>query len=1092
MPDKTKKSTERIFGKYRLVKLAGTGGMGEVWLARDADGKDVAIKIMIAGENAHEQLIDRFTRESDMMKYLDHRNICHIIEYGVYQKTQYIAMDFLDGVGLDKILYMHPSIIRELNIHEVVNIANGKRITDDNSFSTPATTVMHDGISTYKKEDDRPGLSEKQTLALFDGILAGMEFAHGKGIIHRDIKPSNVMILQSGEPVLMDFGLAKFVTDDVDLTRSHQVMGTIDFMSPEQAISAKNVDELSDIFSLGALLYYMVTGKKWFISQGDLLSDSHQIQVKYPKPPRKVYGNISKELETIILKAMEHEPKRRYQTVSAFREDIKRYQRGDSIRAKRQSLTYKLKRKAKKNKTLAIATVIILLLLLTTGVTFWVQKIKELATWGKPVFVERFEDNSWKKNWVIKEGNFKVENGRLITKNGKGNAFFIFYNKKLHGSVAIEFEGKFLKGANACDLSVCWTNDFNNIFRSSYLFQAGGNFNIQCSILRKKNTVALIPIKLKVGQKYKIRAEIDGNMLYLHIDGGKIIEYKDMFPITTGYIGFYSHAAGDAFDNVKIYRKGVAERISSLDIGDSYYSRGDYPNATLEYTKVIHSHKGKEIAYVASHKKALALFNSGKKAEAKQKWKLLLNVPFLEIQYYARLMLTEFAFEKFQDEDVLKELEQLYREGSPSIKQMVGEHLASFAHRSEYNASINYRKKYNQLFPNNFHHNYLNFLYTYEHLYYNGNFSKSLQLMESYFSSHAKDKDRHQLEYMVLALCAKARYLYDAGRKKDFLVAVKKADTYAKTHFKVNERYYFIAKMQTLFVLLNEKQYDKVEKELNKILEKSPNIDQYKTDLSTTIKGRLYTIKGEYNNAIAFFDQKLKSKKYSKTVKKRILRSKIKNLLIMKKYKLALAEIDFYSFNFQRIVWKGILKSISNHLNEAISIFDNDKWSYKWKFQYCQFQKGLALYYNNDERIDNFLNEFTAKRKRNGDRYRKYAMLFQALKYIQKNKTNEANILLQKLSKTTEKNVKAVASLILGEINQKELFKIENRPWQKSVVWYFLGEYYLAKKDLQNAKKCFKRAKENFFLKINISMPFTFDCIIYINARLEQLKKIKQ
>ena len=151
------------------------------------------------------------------------------------------------------------------------------------------------------------------------------------------------------------------------------------------------------------------------------------------------------------------------------------------------------------------------------------------------------------------------------------------------------------------------------------------------------------------------------------------------------------------------------------------------------------------------------------------------------------------------------------------------------------------------------------------------------------------------------------------------------------------------------------------------------------------------------------------------------------------------------------------------------------------------------MYYNDDKLTDDVLSAFTAKRKRIGESYQKYILFFQALRYIKDNKINKADSIIEKLSSDDEKTVKALTSMILGKISQKELFKIENRPWQKSVVWYFLGEYYLAKKDYPQAKSCFKKVKEFCLIAHSAAGAyFTFDCSIYADARLEQLNKINK
>ncbi len=293
-------STSRRFGEYDIVEEIARGGMGVVYLARQRLlRRVVALKVLRSGDNASLEERERLLREAKAAAGLTHPNIVPIHEFSVHQGQPYFTMDFIEGQPLDRLLEKGPVNVRE------------------------AVTVI-------------------------EAVARAISFAHARGIIHRDLKPANIIIDTEGRPMITDFGLAvELSPEDGEgrrMTTAGAVMGTIPYAPPEQA-SGKidQITERSDVYAMGAVLFEMVTGRPPFtgFTQFELM---RRVINQDPPPPRQFNPKVHRDVETIILKCLEKDPRRRYASAKAFADDCQSFLKGEVITARPATLGYRFRR----------------------------------------------------------------------------------------------------------------------------------------------------------------------------------------------------------------------------------------------------------------------------------------------------------------------------------------------------------------------------------------------------------------------------------------------------------------------------------------------------------------------------------------------------------------------------------------------------------------------------------------------------------------------------------------------------------------------------------------------------------------------------
>ncbi len=306
----------RYFGDYELLDEIARGGMGVVYRARQVRlNRTVALKMILAGQFAGEADVQRFQTEAEAAAQLDHPGIVPIFEVGEYEGHHFFSMGLVEGDSL------------------------AARISDG-------------------------PLPPKEAADLVRRIAEAIQYAHDKGVIHRDLKPANILLDQDGQPRVTDFGLAKKVKGDSNLTATGQILGTPSYMPPEQASGRiDQVKESADIYSLGAVLYATLTGRPPFQADNPL-DTLMQVLEREPVSPRMLSPKVPLDLETICLKCLEKDRRRRYESARELTEELQRFLDGKAILARPISRPARAWRWCRRNLVVASLTATVILSLI--------------------------------------------------------------------------------------------------------------------------------------------------------------------------------------------------------------------------------------------------------------------------------------------------------------------------------------------------------------------------------------------------------------------------------------------------------------------------------------------------------------------------------------------------------------------------------------------------------------------------------------------------------------------------------------------------------------------------------------------------------
>ncbi len=372
--------------RYKIKRLVGIGGMAMVFEAEDTFRKmPVAVKVLKKEFAKDDVSVQRFINESKAVSMLSHNNIVKIYDISVKGEHKYIVMEYIDGITLKNY-------------------------------------IEHKGA-----------LSVKETISYSIQILRALEHAHLGGIIHRDIKPQNIMLLKNGQIKVTDFGIAK-LPDAKTLTATDKAIGTVYYISPEQAAGEKGIDRRADLYSVGVMMYEMITGKLPFDAENPVSIALKQINEE-PKPPSALVPTMPKGLEQIILFAMEKDKDKRFQTATQMIDLLIKVRENNGVVFRQKNRSPSKQQKTKKKITMLpiIMGVISAFLLVAIISAFSIIKdvfFSESANEGETVVYSDYVGLDWnetlsaelKKQFKVKvvyEYSDKAENGKILRQDPK-------------------------------------------------------------------------------------------------------------------------------------------------------------------------------------------------------------------------------------------------------------------------------------------------------------------------------------------------------------------------------------------------------------------------------------------------------------------------------------------------------------------------------------------------------------------------------------------------------------------------------------------------------------------------------------------------
>ncbi|MHC4621992.1 MAG: protein kinase domain-containing protein, partial [Planctomycetota bacterium] len=312
-----------MFEGYKILGQIGAGGVGTVWRALQlSTQREVALKVLGAGSFGSERARIRFEREVELTARLEHPNIARIYESGLHRGVYYYTMALFKG----------------------------------------------EDLRTYVRNRELP---QRQILELMRTACQAVQYAHQRGVIHRDLKPANIIVTEDGEPHVLDFGLAKaFLEGDKGMTVSidGQVTGTPAYMSPEQAAGHFDaIDTRTDVYSLGAILFNLLTSQWPYDVSGSYYEVLRNVQEAEPIRPSKIVPHFDGDIEAILLKALAKDPAERYQSVAELGHDLQCWLEGRPVVARSVSTVYLLKKLVLRHRTASIVAGLLLVIIVSTS-----------------------------------------------------------------------------------------------------------------------------------------------------------------------------------------------------------------------------------------------------------------------------------------------------------------------------------------------------------------------------------------------------------------------------------------------------------------------------------------------------------------------------------------------------------------------------------------------------------------------------------------------------------------------------------------------------------------------------------------------------
>jgi len=523
-------------GNYRIIEEIDRGGMAVVYKALQLDlDRIVALKVLPANITLNRKFVDRFRAEAHAIAQLSHSNIVHIYEVTSVDNTHFIAMEYIPGKNL--FYYLNFEKPKLIDVIEIVAI-----------------------------------------------LADALAYAHHQKIVHRDLKLNNVIMKDRLTPMLIDFGLAKALeSDEGGITQTGEIMGSPAYMAPERLQGAPT-DARSDICSLGIMLYEMLTFKNPYLDPRSLHQTAMNVLEAHPIPPRKLVPWLPPEIEAITLKAMHKEKEQRYQTMEEYRDDLRRYQRGEEVQAQAPSIWTKTVHGVRRHWPWVSLGALLMLSVTVIMLILYGQNRKEQPHW-QLVFMDPFDTLHVEDRWYCPPSpdslSWRVKDGQLVS---PGAPSYIRLERPFTRDMRIEFDvraaqhdlfdaGIFLCG-NRPDSGYC--------VRLFPRGRPGAGIAYPGSGLLFSDLNA---IDVPGGRAWHVAVQRRDHAISLSVNDVQTAVVHDFFPpLGEGRqkIGFFAAGAA-AFDNLKIFRLAIPQMTSRTLVAERFWERGDFVSALEEY-----------------------------------------------------------------------------------------------------------------------------------------------------------------------------------------------------------------------------------------------------------------------------------------------------------------------------------------------------------------------------------------------------------------------------------------------------------------------------------------------------------------------------
>lgn len=577
----------RTFGNYTILEEISRGAMGVVYKARQHHlDRVVALKVLLAGEMATEAQVARFRREAQAAAKLRHPAIVPIHEVGVFEGKHFYTMDYIKGRDLSDL------------------IRSGEVTT-------------------------------RRALDIAAQVADALDYAHNRGVIHRDIKPGNIMIDAEDRVHIMDFGLAKQLDSDTKFTRTGTTIGTPAYMPPEQASGeSARVDHRADIYSLGAVLYEMLTSRPPF-SGDTMMNTLIKVLNDEPVPPKRLNPRIHRDIQTIVLKAMEKSPERRYQSMRAFADDIRRFVAGESISARPAGPLYRAWRFVKRHYTAIFATAAVLGIGLTAGVVVFEARrdsdlrarmaLEEGKIIGaqalerrieqqekpavKVVFDDDFKGGELKGRWVVEDNApWRIADDGALEVTAAPFAA-IRTQAKIAGKVAVSFEASVPPNPDGSPQAEPVIGCFlGSDWRHSCRFAVGGKPQPQPRVVLMNQQQEVAEARcppLRPGAWYRLTLRRDAIGLRLEVESDEEakpfgLAYNDVTLVRQLHregrefaAGLFTERTRLRVRSFRIQQEFPPAKLSVTDAAEVLYRDGNIDEARLQYEKIAQGYEGR-------------------------------------------------------------------------------------------------------------------------------------------------------------------------------------------------------------------------------------------------------------------------------------------------------------------------------------------------------------------------------------------------------------------------------------------------------------------------------------------------------------------